>query len=261
MSMPQITPKQTIVFLHGFLGTPEDWDPIISHLKNEYDCYALNLYELYPSNKTVKETLNSEEKKAKLKDIQEKGLEDFANNIYKHLEEKNIFSFHLVGYSMGGRLAIELSQKIKPLSLFLLSSHFGLKDQEIKRKRHEQNLLWINILRTTNFSKFLEKWYSQPIFSHLNINKLIQNRLKQEKNKGILEKMLLELSLGKQDYYLDKIPRNTHFFYGKNDIKYKKLYEENISKSMRHEISEAYHMLHLENPNKVAELLIYFLEK
>ena len=229
--------NNTLVFLHGFLGSPSDWDPITSLLKDSYHCLSLDLYPLYPK-----------------KDILT--FESFPNVIIDHLKNQNITSFHLIGYSMGGRLAMAISQKIKPLSLTIISSHFGLQKKEEKEKRHKTNILWANRLDKLSFSDFLQMWYDQPIFAKSDKEMLVLNRLKHQSNMPILKRMLLELSLGKQPYYFNKAFSNALFIYGEKDTKYKNLYENHIPDTMRTEIPEAFHMPHITHPTKIAELLL-----
>lgn len=234
--------KQTLVFLHGFLGSNQDWNPVIQLLGNTYFCHSVDLYALYPQS-----TSNSR--------LIKNNFEEFVEIIISHLKSLGIFSFHLIGYSMGGRLAMAISEQIKPLSITIISSHFGLKNKDEKKKRHEINIHWVKQIQQLSFLEFLHKWYSQPIFSQSDKKNLIENRLKQEPHKKILTKMLLELSLGKQPYYLDKIPPNALFIYGEKDTKYKMLYEKHIPQSLRTEIPQAFHMPHITHPKIIGEII------
>ena len=97
-----------VVFLHGFLGSSLDWLEVLSYL---------------PSFKSY------------LIDLPGHGKSAFHPElILPHFEEK----IDLVGYSMGGRLALQYAaqnpQKIE--KLILLSTHLGLfSEEEILQKR------------------------------------------------------------------------------------------------------------------------------
>lgn len=223
-----------LIFLHGFLGSDQDWDPVIEHLKKDFRCIALNLYYF-------------------LKDADT--FETLAQKINDSLKEKRIFSFHLIGYSLGGRICLALSQIKKPLSLTILSSHFGLQDSMEKKARFEKDLKWIKVLEKESFESFLEKWYEQPIFPPHMKECYIQKRISQNLCPIILCKILKNFSLGKQPFYLSNLPENTTFLYGQWDKKYKDLYEKRISPYKRLQINNAFHCLHLEKPGDVANLL------
>lgn len=118
-------PGIPIVFLHGFLGSPHDWEAVCSYLPPCH-CIGVNL----PGH-------------------------NGASELTIDLPE-----FHLVGYSMGARLG----RKLSALSHTLLSVHPGLKTEEEKQMRMQSDLAWAKLLRELPIDQFLERWYHQPIF-------------------------------------------------------------------------------------------------
>ena len=132
-----------LIFLHGFLGSNQDWNPVIDLLKKDFDCIALDLYPFLKDAST---------------------FETLSQKIIDSLEEKGFFSFHLIGYSLGGRICLAINQIKKPLSLTILSSHFGVQDPLEKKARYQRDLRWIEVLKNESLKSFLEKWYEQPIF-------------------------------------------------------------------------------------------------
>lgn len=202
-----------IVFLHGFLGSPSDWKEVISSLGSSYACYPLPL---------------------------PKSLEEFPTQ----LEQLKIKECCLVGYSMGGRVALQLQQKYpdKIKNLVILSSHLGLSDPIEKNKRWEEDSKWIEHLLNLPLSEFLSKWYAQTIFSGFQVP---SSRFKID---PIYHATLLKnYSLSKQQVF--EAPENALFLYGEKDLKYQILYRR-LKKAQI--IKNCGHVIHLENPQGAA---------
>jgi 2-succinyl-6-hydroxy-2,4-cyclohexadiene-1-carboxylate synthase len=200
-------PGLPIVFLHGFLGTAADWESVCSYLPPSY-CIGFDL----PGH----------------------GQSPFTEEVDIPLPR-----FHLVGYSMGGRIALALAAKHpeKIASLTLMSVHPGLHSDEEKKNREVTDRYWADLLLQLPIDKFLLDWYSQPIF------KPFVPDLSMRKNQNVSElaKALIHYSLSKQPYYpIEGV------LVGERDEKFRKLYEHPVL------IANAGHMVHLENPQAVA---------
>ncbi|MES2200254.1 MAG: alpha/beta fold hydrolase, partial [Chlamydiota bacterium] len=221
--------KQSIVFLHGFLGSRLDFTPLIKELQKDYFCLAIDL----PAH----------------------GLSSYFQDTLL-VTQKTIESFQikpfLVGYSLGGRVALHLSQKTN-LSLkgtIILSSHIGLTCPLQKKTRLDHDLLWAEKLTTLPPQDFLKDWYNQATFSSLHKNTKLLKRLMQQRlftNPKELSLVLEEMSLAKQPL-LDSFSSPTYFLYGEEDVKIKELYKTLLAHIPRIEIKKAGHTVHLENP-------------
>lgn len=191
-----------LAFLHGFLGSPHDWDGVISHLP-EYSCLALS----YPFQ----------------------------------IPEGSI----LIGYSMGGRIALRSSNR-----KILLSAHPGLQTPQKKAARLIQDQHWIKKLLQQPLERFLHDWYAQPLFDSLRAHpeflKIFSRRLDQDPKQ--LAQMLENESLAKQEFNTDGI-----FLHGQLDQKYAQLYHDLKIPSL--EIPNAGHAVHLENPQECARAI------
>lgn len=207
--------KTRLTFLHGFLGDKQDWHPLISALGNAYECQTIDPFQ----------------------------------------EIDKINSRILVGYSMGGRIALQLKQRFPKRfdQLILLSSHPGILSEEEKQARWKEDLQWIHLLETETIQAFLEKWYSQKIFESLKKQSdLFQETIKrrQKQDAQYLAKILRNYSLSKLPQ--PKIFPETIFFYGEHDLKYARIYHKLPSFIKVVKIRDSGHAIHLENPSGCA---------
>lgn len=142
--MSDATPS--ITFLHGFLGTADDWRPIVD--APEFAAMATHPIDL------------------PVADDWQTGVRAVADS----LADETI----LIGYSMGARLALgcalDAADRVKLRGLILVSGSPGIEDSErVARREHDeaisQQLLG---LREINARRdFLDQWYRQPVFADL----------------------------------------------------------------------------------------------
>lgn len=197
-----------VVFLHGFLGSPSDWDSVIFHLPS-FSCLALSL----PGHNHAPLTFSC-----------------------------SIPRFHLVGYSMGGRLACMYAKQHPEqiASLTVLSTHPGLLSEKEKALRWEHDLTISKKLQSMPIDDFLHAWYDQPIFCGYKPS--FATRKKHDPKQ--LAEALLHYSLAKQERFAID-----YAMVGEKDHKFRSLHPDPIV------IANAGHMIHLENPIEVARHL------
>jgi 2-succinyl-6-hydroxy-2,4-cyclohexadiene-1-carboxylate synthase len=125
----------TLWALPGFLGLPSDWD----FLKRE-DLIGINW-----------------------NDIKGNSLQEWA----KHLNQQIISHKILMGYSLGGRLALHalLDQPNLWKGAIIISAHPGLSQESEKEKRWEHDNLWANRFKQENWIDLMDAWNNQEIFS------------------------------------------------------------------------------------------------
>lgn len=230
-----------LVFLHGFLGVKEDWNDVMIQLEQHFCCYAFDL----PGH----------------------GESAYKNHLLEELftsiSSLKLLPAPLVGYSMGGRMALFLKEYFPEQfkELILLGAHPGLEKEVEKKFRWHQDLNWSNMLETGSFENFLHAWYSQPLFTSLQkrpelYQQLIKTRLQQ--NPKHFSDILRNFSLSMQPH-LKKFHEKTLFLYGEEDAKFAHLYQTMLPKEVAVKKLPGGHILPLESPNAVAEEIRRFL--
>ena len=247
-----------IVFLHGFLGSKQDWATVMPRLGPEFFCIALDL----PGHGNTKYPVSGELR----------GMRGCAGAIIKFLDSKSIDVCHLVGYSMGGRLALYLAihhpDRIR--KVVVESGSPGLNSKaEREARRHLDNQL-ADRLESGRLEEFLRDWYGQPLFHTLRrkldaFNAMVLRRLNNDAHG--LARSLREMGTGVQPSLWPLLSRGRHpllLLVGAEDRKFL-----NIAK----QIAELYpdvqlrishgcgHSVHLEDPKFFAKTLKCFLKQ
>ena len=143
-----------ILFLHGFLGSGADWTGAISTLDERFYCVAPDLpghgasLGLSPECYTMEGTTRS------LLDL---------------LDDLDIELAALVGYSMGGRLALYLALRYpaRCSTLFLESASPGIESEAEREARRRSDEEKAARLESGDLESFLDDWYRQPLFAAL----------------------------------------------------------------------------------------------
>lgn len=256
-----------LLFLHGFLGNADDWQTLKTLLKDDYYLIVIDL----PGHGSSQWY----EKDAQGPDYFCHRLEQTVQTI-EQVKEINLETFNLLGYSLGGRLAmaytIAFPNRIE--KLFLEGAHPGLATEQERDQRYQSDLQWARRFKREPVVDVLHDWYKQPVFSDLNdhqIQSLIHERAK---GKGqLLAEALMAFSLSKQPDYRRALCRlkadcqlragsppftSVHYFYGENDHKFGQLGQHLLAEHVIHSIHPVAgcgHNVHREQPGAMARLL------
>jgi len=245
--------KVTFLFLHGFLGQPEDWNPLIEKLKiqfpqaNYVTMDYFNYPPLSPKNKF------------------EKWVENFFLWMdVDHANEEII----LFGYSLGGRLALHVFEQ-RPerfKRLFLISANPGMKDKQSaeKLKRLEEDQIWARRFLVDSWQDLMSGWNSQPVFAG---SQRDPHRDEANFRRDLLSKALTNWSLGVQKNFeplLMAWQKKITWVVGDFDKKYIQLTKDifKICPQMNYYICpKSSHRVIQDQPEDLAEGLLKVLEK
>ena len=138
--------------------------------------------------------------------------------------------FFLVGYSLGGRVALDYTFHAKNpylLGTILEGTNIGLKTEAERKARWQNDQHWANRFRTEPITQVLNDWYQQPVFAHLDACKRSILIKKRQNNSGEnIAQMLESTSLAKQQDYSDLLKtreKNITFFIGEKDQKFRQI--------------------------------------
>lgn len=244
--------KPALVMLHGFLGSQHDWDTLLSELLPHFYCICIDLPGHGQSPALAAGT---------------SGFERVANEIQTTLNHLAIERYHLLGYSLGGRIALHVAQAYPDnlLSLSLESSHPGLQTEAERQARTRNDHAWSEKLSSVPIESFLSLWYLQGVFAELTEPKRQALILKRSNNSS---KALLTIfeptSLAKQEdlwQLPSRLQLPCHYFVGKDDSKFSALASRwaSLTDIQVHEIADAGHNVHLAAPTHFCHLLIKHL--
>ena len=249
--------RPRIIFLHGFLGSGNDWLPVARHLEKEYCSILVDLPGHGESG------------------IAANGNPDYfftetVDTLAEELTRSASPPCFLVGYSMGGRIAISLLLRHPHLfsKAIILSASPGLATEQERISRQESDE---GIARKIerNFTGFIEAWYQQPLFATLKNHPVFLETEQKRKinNPQNLASALRLLGTGCQPSLWDELPQNKvpiQFFAGEKDLKFVEIGRQMVnlcSESTLEIFPGCGHTLHIENRELFLERLTTFFNK
>ncbi len=247
--------KPLILFLHGFMGDCHEFNDVISLLSDQFCSLTVDL----PGHGKTR-VMGGEECYT---------MPATAQALINLLDQLEVEKCFLVGYSMGGRLALYLSLHFPQrfFKVVLESTSPGLKTQRDRWKRIKQDFQLARQLEECDFADFLVQWYNQPIFKslkqHTDFDTLVKNRA--NNNPLELAKSLRNLSTGCQPSLWEKLEHNENYWLllvGEYDAKFMNINAQmaRLCQSAKLEIvSHCGHNIHFENPKLFGEKVKKFL--
>lgn len=185
--------RPAVVLLHGFMGSSADWHDLIQRLRKKFYFLAFDLPGHGRSVHVPEPALWS--------------LENTASRIAAILQEQGLTESHLIGYSMGGRLALRLALHYPQLfcRVILESTSPGLASASARRERRQQDKQLAIRLETSNFEQFLREWYEQPLFGNLRHRPGFMEMIARRRQNDVqaLGKSLREMGTGAQQSLWD----------------------------------------------------------
>ncbi len=246
--------KPTILFIHGFMGSGDDWQDIIKKLDGKYSVLTIDLpghgkslieKEEYFSFHYVNKSINT--------------ILDFLQ----------IDKIYICGYSMGGRVALNYATRYpeRVKKLILESSTAGISGIKEKKERQKLDELMAEKLENIPYSKFLVEWYQLPLFSSLRDNHRHYDIIASKKgnNPKQLSISMRKMGTGNMEsmwFKLSYLSMPTCIIHGEYDTKYSDIsqkMQELIPNCTVHKIKNAGHVPHIENTQAFLNILQKFL--
>ena len=176
--------RPPLVLLHGFMQSSTSWEPIATSLKLHFCVYAVDFighglsdksknparytYEDmaasidYFLRKVVCRPSDSASKPSKRMSPLLKSLRKSSGDC---ASEQSIRA-HVVGYSMGGRIALALMKTSCDVlaSVILESCNLGCATDEEQQEAAKRNSAWVNRIREEGMEEFVNYWETLPLF-------------------------------------------------------------------------------------------------
>ncbi|PHT48075.1 Protein PHYLLO, chloroplastic [Capsicum baccatum] len=186
--------SSVVVFLHGFLGTGEDWISIMEAISGSARCIAVDLPGHGRSNLLGQDY-----------GLEEPGLSimAFAKILQQLFDSLQCRKVVLVGYSMGARISLYMALRYndKVSGAVIISGSPGLIDEEARKVRRAKDDFAACSLASSGLEPFLDAWYSGDLWNslrtHPHFNKILASRLQHCDLKN-LARVLSDLSVGRQ---------------------------------------------------------------
>ncbi|MEI5908769.1 2-succinyl-6-hydroxy-2,4-cyclohexadiene-1-carboxylate synthase [Bacillus spongiae] len=248
---------EPIVFLHGFTGDHSTWGEIIPFLSNSFQCITIDL--LGHGQTTT------------LSQPDDYTMEKSASDIVLILKKLNIDKAHLIGYSMGGRLALGFTILHPSLvkTLILESASPGLKLVKEREKRREADAALARRIKQEGVAAFVDYWENIPLFrTQKRLPTHMQERIRKQRlknsEKGLINS-LLGMGTGQQPSYWEKLHEvqcGVLLLTGSLDEKFNciALEMEKILPNVQYiQVENAGHAIHVEQSKKFGTIVKEFL--
>lgn len=175
---PELPP---VVLLHGFMQSSTSWDSIARSLTNRFCVYVLDFIGHGLTEKSKKPARYTYEDMAASVDYflrkvvcaqEKRGREkrvhtrrDLTNRSQtKHTQIKRA---HVIGYSMGGRIALRLLRTSSDVlaSVVLESCNLGCATQAERTEAAQRNQGWVDRIQHDGMEAFVDYWETLPMFA------------------------------------------------------------------------------------------------
>jgi 2-succinyl-6-hydroxy-2,4-cyclohexadiene-1-carboxylate synthase len=145
--------RETLVLLHGFTGSTKTWHKVVELLPNSIRIVAVDLMGHGQSAAPEDVNVYSMQKQVELLD-----------QLFTQLQLKE---FSLVGYSMGGRVAlsyvVQYSARVKQLILESASPGLVLEKERLMRRQADEALA--HTILEKGMVSFVDQWENIPLFA------------------------------------------------------------------------------------------------
>lgn len=160
---------KTLWALPGFLGLPKDWEIFSWEGLIGVDLHAFSM----------------------------RGLDEWAVQFNDWVEEKKKGPAVLMGYSLGGRLALHALIDRPQLwqGAIIVSAHYGLGDRCAREERLQADGKWAARFQTEEWTSLMEAWNEREVFAG---DRVKFDRYENDYRREALSRFLVEGSLGRQ---------------------------------------------------------------
>lgn len=246
-----------LLLLHGFTGSGATWRETVNMLKDCFCCVTVDIL--------------GHGRSAAPKEAERYRIQLVAQDMKELMKELGHSRFHLLGYSMGGRLALTIAVMFPEAvqSLILESASPGLRTEEERSMRRQSDEELAERIEREGIESFINYWENIPLFeTQKQLSKDRQQAIREERlqNKAAgLSGSLRGMGTGAQPSWWPLLPQlrmPVLLVTGSKDQKFAGIaneMQELLSVSAWKEINAAGHAIHVEECRKFGTIVKEFL--
>jgi 2-succinyl-6-hydroxy-2,4-cyclohexadiene-1-carboxylate synthase len=249
---------EPLLLLHGFTGSVETWKPFIPYWSNDLKLIMVDV--IGHGNSDIPE------------DPDRYTMERAAGDLANVLDYLDIAKIHLLGYSMGGRLAISFAilfpDRVK--SLALESSSPGLQTLQERQDRVKKDRALAERIEREGIKAFVDFWERIPLFaSQRELPESFQDNIRKQRlqNNPIgLSNSLRGMGTGRQPSWWEQLTALTIpvlLLVGEKDIKFCSIAEQMdnlLERAKIYKVPQSGHAIHVEQPRIFGTIVSEFLQ-
>ncbi|MBE7105844.1 2-succinyl-6-hydroxy-2,4-cyclohexadiene-1-carboxylate synthase [Bacillus cereus] len=249
---------EPLLLLHGFTGSMETWRSFIPSWSEQFQVI---LVDIVGHGKTESP-----------EDVTHYDIQNVALQMKELLDHLHIENAHVLGYSMGGRLAITMACLYPKYvrSLLLENCTAGLESANERKERREKDERLADKIEQEGTRSFVSMWENIPLFeTQKRLAQNVQEAVRKERlanNPTGLANSLRGMGTGAQPSWwkdLQNLKIPVLLLNGESDEKFFRLLK-NIEKCIPHanfvKIDGAGHAIHVEQPEKFDTIVKGFLK-
>jgi 2-succinyl-6-hydroxy-2,4-cyclohexadiene-1-carboxylate synthase len=251
--------RQPLLLLHGFTGSGSSWNGVAARLEKQ--C------------RLIRVDLLGHGRSAEPADAGRYRIEAAAADLETILQQAAAVPADVVGYSMGGRLALYLAitRPVLVRSLILESASPGLATAAEREARRRQDEALARRIEQEGIEAFVQKWEQIPLFAtQKKLSPVIRDALRRQRlaNRAQgLANSLRGMGAGSQPSLWPRLPELSMpvlLLAGEWDEKFAGINREMAAAVAQADLlimPGAGHTIHLEQPQLFTEAIVNFLSK
>ncbi len=248
-----------LLLLHGFMGSALDFGTVANRFASSRRVLAIDFL--------------GHAKSSSPHDAARYRMEQIIQDVARLLATFRIYRADVLGYSMGGRVALAFATKYprNVRALILESASPGLATESSRITRREADEKFAQQMRTDGLHSFVDRWEQLPLFAsqtHLSQDVLLrQRRVRLSHTITGLSGSLQGMGTGVQPSYwsvLAQLCLPVLLITGQLDTKFTEIAHEMrpfLIRGVWQSIDDVGHNTHLENPNSFFYYVNRFLDQ